>query len=1211
MRIAEINFPAPLLNALRDGKLVVFAGAGVSMGEPACLPSFKHLAQTIARGGVQELQDGEEIDRFLGRLQHEGVKVHERAAEMLSRDALEPTELHRNLLLLYSNTEQVRIVTTNFDLLFEQAAEELCDNQLEVSRAPALPLGNRFKGIVHVHGAINPPDEHGVMSPPDGLVITDEDFGRAYMTEGWAARFLVELFSNFTVLFVGYSYDDTIMRYLTRALPPREADRRFVLTQENDFDAERWRLLAIEPITYPQSSEDDHTALDQGARRLADHARRRILDWHREITEIAEKPPPLDEETGDLIEDALTDSTRTRFFTEAATDPEWIDWLDERDEYLNPLFLDGTLSERDELFSQWLVEQFSYTHTNELFLLIGKHNMRLHPRFWYDLAYRIGVDRETSWNKDILSRWISLLLATVQGNVNATSPGPTNTSTLLQRLGERCIQHQIPDGLLQIFDVMMGNYLRLKPGFSWPNDNENDQVPPVSIELPLVGKHNGLSKLWEEGLQLDLSQVAEPLLSRVIKRLEDQYVTLCNWQKADRNWDPTSDSRSAIEPREQDRYPQAIDVLIDAARDCLEWLVLNQADAAARWCDLLVCSDPPLLRRLAVHGLSKREDLTADNKIDWLRTNINLHELPIHHEVFQAVRLAYPEISLERREYLIESVQTYPWANGEDSETKKYIARQHFNWFDWLHKSDPNCTLVKQALDEVLAEFPNFEPKEYPDLMRWIGSGPLAPQRSWTPEELLSTPASNQLDSLLSFPATEWGEPNRRTLIDNVAEATTQDFDWGLNLADALGGTEKWDADLWSSLIRAWSRMELDENKYRKVLNWLGKVELYPKHNREIASALYTLLRKGGPSYALNLLPQANKIAANLWCHLDPIEPTEEIDDWHRFAINYPAWDLANFWLSGFSLWRQHQDPRPTVLNEEYHTTLSGIVEDLSLSGKLGRAVLASDFAFLLAVDAAWTQEYILPLFKPASDDFQAAWSGFLTGGRLNPAVAEAMADPFLKAVEQINSDLFNQRDRFIKYYIYMFEYLDENPLDRWIPKFFQYASQEQPSETEESMLFPRNVQETRDYFAVEVGRRLQHMTEVEQQEWWQRWLKHYWEKRLRGMLAALEAGEVAQMLEWLPHLTTVFPEAVDLAVQMPQRSLQNCWVIDEFSINDENDLWQRHPESAAKLLIYLWECDLPRSSWHSARDLIDNLLSLDISEKLKEELEEIKVQLL
>ena len=40
MKIADIEFPTPLLNALRDGKLVIFAGAGVSRGEPACLPDF-------------------------------------------------------------------------------------------------------------------------------------------------------------------------------------------------------------------------------------------------------------------------------------------------------------------------------------------------------------------------------------------------------------------------------------------------------------------------------------------------------------------------------------------------------------------------------------------------------------------------------------------------------------------------------------------------------------------------------------------------------------------------------------------------------------------------------------------------------------------------------------------------------------------------------------------------------------------------------------------------------------------------------------------------------------------------------------------------------------------------------------------------------------------------------------------------------------------
>ena len=47
MKIGGVDFPEPLLNALRDGKLVVFAGAGVSMGPPAGLPSFRELAEGL------------------------------------------------------------------------------------------------------------------------------------------------------------------------------------------------------------------------------------------------------------------------------------------------------------------------------------------------------------------------------------------------------------------------------------------------------------------------------------------------------------------------------------------------------------------------------------------------------------------------------------------------------------------------------------------------------------------------------------------------------------------------------------------------------------------------------------------------------------------------------------------------------------------------------------------------------------------------------------------------------------------------------------------------------------------------------------------------------------------------------------------------------------------------------------------------------------
>lgn len=1173
MKIANIDFPKPLLNALRDGELVVFAGAGVSMGEPACLPSFEALANRIAKGTGKTLQDREPIDRFLGRLQHDGVNVHDRAARELSPPGLKATDLHRNLLRLYSNAEQVHVVTTNFDLLFEQAPEGVFNNsQPDVFRAPALPLGHRFNGIVHIHGAVSHSDE---------MIITDADFGRAYLTEGWAQRFLVDLFRSFTVLFVGYSHEDTIMNYLARALPVGEADQRFVLIGETDNDADRWRLLGIEPISYPQADENDYNALYEGVRRMAEHVRRSVLDWQSEITAIAKNPPPLDEETADLIEDALENITQTRFFIRVASDPKWIDWLDERG-LLNALFGDGALSERDRDLSWWLADRFTYDHADKLFLLISKHNMHLNPHFWDALGRTIGRE-ETPLDKDILSRWISLLLASLQDDVK--------TDMHLLWMGERCIKHGMLDSLLQVFDRMAGSRLLIKKGFNWP-DGEDNESPPVDVELPLIVDHFELERLWEDGLKPELSQVAEPLLERVTKRLEEQYLTLHAWQMANRDWESTSDDRSAIERHEQNIFHKPVDVLIDVARDCLKWLASNQVETAAWWCDRLVDSDAPLLRRLAVHGISQRKDVTADDKIDWLLKHIGLHDPCAHHEIFAAIRKVYLKANSQHRESLIKAVWAYRWKNGKDPKKKRHFtAEQHFDWFDWLHKSDPNCALAKQALDRVLAEYPQFRPNEHPDLKHWSSS--VRYESPWTVEELLAKPAADWLDDLLSFQGSRWSGPNRRELMINVAGGVKKNFDWGLDMADSLDRAGEWDVDLWSVLIRSWSEMELDEDKHSKVLQWLGKTELYPEYSRIIANALYSLVKGGSTTYALNLLPRANKIAGALWHHLDRTKPIEAKGRWLHLAINHPAGILAQFWVSGLSFWRKQQDPKSTALNDEYRLVLSDIVQDQKLPGKLGRTVLASHFAFLLAVEETWTRENLLPLFNANNSDFQAAWDGFLSWGNLNPAVAEIMEDLFFKAIERIDSDLSHRCRRFIEYYTDMLvHFVEEDPFDRWIPKLFDCGSEEVKKE-----------------FAFNLGYHLRDMDEATQQELWQRWLKQYWENRLQGVPAVLESGELENMLNWLPHLTAVFPEAVDLAVQMPTDiPLQNCRVL--YEIN-ESDLWQRYPDGVAKLLIYLSKRNLQDSIWFSGlKELIDKLLQLDISPEQKQKLNEIKIQL-
>lgn len=78
-KLGTIDFDDCILDALRDDRLVVFAGAGVSMGAPSSLPSFGELTSDIAQGTGLTPCEGEPLDRFLGRLHHRKIAVHERA----------------------------------------------------------------------------------------------------------------------------------------------------------------------------------------------------------------------------------------------------------------------------------------------------------------------------------------------------------------------------------------------------------------------------------------------------------------------------------------------------------------------------------------------------------------------------------------------------------------------------------------------------------------------------------------------------------------------------------------------------------------------------------------------------------------------------------------------------------------------------------------------------------------------------------------------------------------------------------------------------------------------------------------------------------------------------------------------------------------------------------------------------------------------------
>jgi SIR2-like domain len=212
------NIPVELMNRRDDGNVVFFCGAGISVGTG--LPNFGDLVTDVyARTGQtptlleKDLLKRSQFDKVLGLLE-ERLNPGRLRREVVARLSEPPNgglDVHEALPALSRTVEDgIRLVTTTFDDRFERAGHR----QMPIDAAPKLPIpkSHDWTSVVHLHGRIQLDDDGS------HLVLTAADFGRAYLTERWAARFITELFREFTVVFVGYSLNDPVLSYMVDAL---------------------------------------------------------------------------------------------------------------------------------------------------------------------------------------------------------------------------------------------------------------------------------------------------------------------------------------------------------------------------------------------------------------------------------------------------------------------------------------------------------------------------------------------------------------------------------------------------------------------------------------------------------------------------------------------------------------------------------------------------------------------------------------------------------------------------------------------------------------------------------------------------------------------------------------------------------------------------------------------------------------------------------
>ena len=263
----------------------------------------------------------------------------------------EPRALHGHIVDLFASDSQLRIVTTNFDRHFTTVATRKYPRR-DVFVGPALPLGSDFSGIVYLHGAVDNPRSH--------LVLTDRDFGRAYLADGWATRFLVDMFRAYTVLFIGYSHEDPVMKYLARSFIG--GVKRFALTLHDKAD--HWANLGITPVRFNLRPDPDrYGGIDDGIRQWVVRANMGAFDHKASIERLAANPPPIDPEEIDYLRSVFDDPVNLKFFVDTAERPEWLSWA-ESEGLLAPVLnaQSSSTTAATGLIAWWIARSFSARH---------------------------------------------------------------------------------------------------------------------------------------------------------------------------------------------------------------------------------------------------------------------------------------------------------------------------------------------------------------------------------------------------------------------------------------------------------------------------------------------------------------------------------------------------------------------------------------------------------------------------------------------------------------------------------------------------------------------------------------------------------------------------------------------------------------------------------------------------------------------------------
>ncbi|MEK6510109.1 SIR2 family protein [Myroides sp. C4067] len=231
-------------DAILQNNLVIFAGSGLSSNFN--LPSWNKLVEEV----INEI-DKKEFDTLIPVL-NMGVMQPINALELIKSEHtiiksyikenfnVAPSnnfDLHKKIIEL---TEQV--ITTNYDNAFECAANNSISPSIYTDQFNISEIGKNNKPyIFKLHGSYN---------EPSNCIIFEDDYEKLYNSNNGAIEKLKTIFSEKTLLFLGFSFNDPDINLIFNSLDKAfgNNNKHFIITKEpNKF--EKFNFLKTIAIT--------------------------------------------------------------------------------------------------------------------------------------------------------------------------------------------------------------------------------------------------------------------------------------------------------------------------------------------------------------------------------------------------------------------------------------------------------------------------------------------------------------------------------------------------------------------------------------------------------------------------------------------------------------------------------------------------------------------------------------------------------------------------------------------------------------------------------------------------------------------------------------------------------------------------------------------------------------------------------------------------